>query len=183
MFPWLDVILALAIGLAGLFGGCVPSEPVPLVRPGQAVRDTDEVTLESRRIVSAVSSPSAIPVAAPAQFAPTATQMPSPIAVPSPTLAVPSPTPSPGRLSEPMPTEALPVVARTCTARLTIVYDNNAYDDRLETAWGFSCLVEWGDLHHRADVQGGCRAVAGAGHGARSGGHHRVRPSRHCAHR
>jgi len=25
---------------------------------------------------------------------------------------------------------------------LTIVYDNNEYDERLETAWGFSCLVE-----------------------------------------
>jgi 7,8-dihydropterin-6-yl-methyl-4-(beta-D-ribofuranosyl)aminobenzene 5'-phosphate synthase len=25
---------------------------------------------------------------------------------------------------------------------LTILYDNNAYDERLETAWGFSCLVE-----------------------------------------
>ncbi len=26
--------------------------------------------------------------------------------------------------------------------RLTIVYDNNEYDPRLETSWGFSCLVE-----------------------------------------
>jgi len=26
--------------------------------------------------------------------------------------------------------------------RLTIVYDNNEYDPRLETRWGFSCLVE-----------------------------------------
>jgi 7,8-dihydropterin-6-yl-methyl-4-(beta-D-ribofuranosyl)aminobenzene 5'-phosphate synthase len=25
---------------------------------------------------------------------------------------------------------------------ITIVYDNNAYDPRLQTAWGFSCLVE-----------------------------------------
>jgi 7,8-dihydropterin-6-yl-methyl-4-(beta-D-ribofuranosyl)aminobenzene 5'-phosphate synthase len=25
---------------------------------------------------------------------------------------------------------------------LTILYDNNAYDERLETAWGFSCLVQ-----------------------------------------
>ena len=25
---------------------------------------------------------------------------------------------------------------------LTIIYDNNEYDERLETAWGFSCLVE-----------------------------------------
>jgi 7,8-dihydropterin-6-yl-methyl-4-(beta-D-ribofuranosyl)aminobenzene 5'-phosphate synthase len=25
---------------------------------------------------------------------------------------------------------------------ITIVYDNNEYDERLETAWGFSCLIE-----------------------------------------
>lgn len=25
---------------------------------------------------------------------------------------------------------------------LTIVYDNNGYDQRLETRWGFSCLIE-----------------------------------------
>jgi 7,8-dihydropterin-6-yl-methyl-4-(beta-D-ribofuranosyl)aminobenzene 5'-phosphate synthase len=25
---------------------------------------------------------------------------------------------------------------------ITITYDNNAYDDRLETAWGFSCVVQ-----------------------------------------
>jgi len=45
---------------------------------------------------------------------------------------VPSPTPSP----EPTPTE----VAERVT--ITILYDNNPYDERLETAWGFSCLVE-----------------------------------------
>ncbi len=26
---------------------------------------------------------------------------------------------------------------------ITIVYDNNAYDPRLRTAWGFSCLIEY----------------------------------------
>jgi len=29
---------------------------------------------------------------------------------------------------------------------ITIVYDNNPYDERLKTAWGFSCLVERGEL-------------------------------------
>ncbi len=28
------------------------------------------------------------------------------------------------------------------TLTLTIIYDNNAYDPRLRTAWGFSCLIE-----------------------------------------
>jgi 7,8-dihydropterin-6-yl-methyl-4-(beta-D-ribofuranosyl)aminobenzene 5'-phosphate synthase len=29
------------------------------------------------------------------------------------------------------------------TLTLTIVYDNNAYDPHLRTAWGFSCLIEY----------------------------------------
>jgi 7,8-dihydropterin-6-yl-methyl-4-(beta-D-ribofuranosyl)aminobenzene 5'-phosphate synthase len=29
------------------------------------------------------------------------------------------------------------------TLTLTIIYDNNAYDPRLKTAWGFSCLIEY----------------------------------------
>jgi 7,8-dihydropterin-6-yl-methyl-4-(beta-D-ribofuranosyl)aminobenzene 5'-phosphate synthase len=29
------------------------------------------------------------------------------------------------------------------TLTLTIVYDNNAYDPRLRTAWGFSCLIQY----------------------------------------
>ena len=29
--------------------------------------------------------------------------------------------------------------------RITIVYDNNAYDPRLRTAWGFAAFVEYGD--------------------------------------
>jgi 7,8-dihydropterin-6-yl-methyl-4-(beta-D-ribofuranosyl)aminobenzene 5'-phosphate synthase len=45
---------------------------------------------------------------------------------------IPSPTPTP----EPTSTK----VAEKLT--ITILYDNNQYDERLETAWGFSCLVE-----------------------------------------
>jgi len=29
------------------------------------------------------------------------------------------------------------------TLTLTVIYDNNAYDPRLKTAWGFSCLIEY----------------------------------------
>ncbi|MCK4449823.1 MAG: hypothetical protein KAX26_04445 [Anaerolineae bacterium] len=50
---------------------------------------------------------------------------------PTPT-AVPTATP-------PVPT-ATPMEAGGVT--ITILYDNNEYDERLETAWGFSCLVE-----------------------------------------
>jgi 7,8-dihydropterin-6-yl-methyl-4-(beta-D-ribofuranosyl)aminobenzene 5'-phosphate synthase len=37
---------------------------------------------------------------------------------------------------------------------ITIVYDNNAYDPRLQTAWGFACLVERGDTKILFDTGG-----------------------------
>ena len=37
---------------------------------------------------------------------------------------------------------------------LTIVYDNNAYDPRLQTDWGFACLIEWGDTTILFDTGG-----------------------------
>jgi len=37
---------------------------------------------------------------------------------------------------------------------ITILYDNNPYDERLKTAWGFSCLVERGDLTLLFDTGG-----------------------------
>jgi 7,8-dihydropterin-6-yl-methyl-4-(beta-D-ribofuranosyl)aminobenzene 5'-phosphate synthase len=52
---------------------------------------------------------------------------------PPPTLtAVPTSTP-------PVPTATL---IEAAAVTITILYDNNDYDERLETAWGFSCLVE-----------------------------------------
>jgi len=39
-----------------------------------------------------------------------------------------------------LPTEE---IMETQTLTLSIVYDNNAYDPRLKTAWGFSCLIEY----------------------------------------
>jgi len=72
---------------------------------------------------------------------PTATLTPAPIATPT---LVPSSTPTP----EPTPTE----IAEKLT--ITIVYDNNEYDERLKTAWGFSCLVERGDLTLLFDTGG-----------------------------
>ena len=86
----------------------------------------------------------------------------------SPTLLPPTPTIAPTRISgpavarTPMPTATLraepqseaiaptptrpaPTIDPTETAgdvTITILYDNNTYDDRLKRAWGFSCLVE-----------------------------------------
>jgi len=37
---------------------------------------------------------------------------------------------------------------------ITVVYDNNAYDPRLQTAWGFACLVERGDTKILFDTGG-----------------------------
>jgi 7,8-dihydropterin-6-yl-methyl-4-(beta-D-ribofuranosyl)aminobenzene 5'-phosphate synthase len=45
-------------------------------------------------------------------------------------------------------------VTPTSAVTITIVYDNNAHDQRLSTAWGFSCLVERGDLSLLFDTGG-----------------------------
>ncbi|HEY68968.1 MAG TPA: MBL fold metallo-hydrolase [Anaerolineae bacterium] len=71
-----------------------------------------------------------------ATSSPTNTRVPS-TATASPT-AVPTSTPEPTPTSTPSPTEVIPV-------KITIVYDNNPYDPRLATAWGFSALVEFMD--------------------------------------
>ncbi len=73
-----------------------------------------------------------------------------------PTAAFPSPTltatpvlsavegEAEGLTPTPQPT-SLPTkeIMEPKTLTLTIVYDNNAYDPRLKTAWGFSCLIEY----------------------------------------
>ncbi len=66
----------------------------------------------------------------------------------TPTLTVaPSPTPSPSPTATIAPTSTSPAPTAMPTAApsgvtVTILYDNNESDPRLETAWGFSCLVE-----------------------------------------
>ncbi len=40
------------------------------------------------------------------------------------------------------------------TVSFTVVYDNNPYDDRLRTAWGFACLVETGTARVLFDTGG-----------------------------
>ena len=66
------------------------------------------------------------------------TPLPTVAVTPSPSRPAPTATGTsvPTSTSEPTPTE----VAEELT--ITIVYDNNEYNERLETAWGFSCLVE-----------------------------------------
>lgn len=51
-----------------------------------------------------------------------------------------------GQLPRIAANEPTPVAAtrkqKLTTVTLTILYDNNEYDNRLQTAWGFSCLVD-----------------------------------------
>ena len=61
-----------------------------------------------------------------------------------PSCAQPEPIPS-SPPSAPPPSDASlpePTAEAGANIRLTIVYDNNEYDSRLETKWGFSCLIE-----------------------------------------
>jgi 7,8-dihydropterin-6-yl-methyl-4-(beta-D-ribofuranosyl)aminobenzene 5'-phosphate synthase len=37
---------------------------------------------------------------------------------------------------------------------ITVIYDNNAYDPRLQTAWGFACLIERGETRILFDTGG-----------------------------
>jgi 7,8-dihydropterin-6-yl-methyl-4-(beta-D-ribofuranosyl)aminobenzene 5'-phosphate synthase len=79
--------------------------------------------------------PTAAPTRTPAPtVAPTLRQLQETAPLPPSTIA---PTPTSTR---PLPTATLMEAAAGVT--ITILYDNNEYDERLETAWGFSCLVE-----------------------------------------
>lgn len=78
---------------------------------------------------SGVASPTSERVIFTPALVPILTTTPTPTGTLIPSI---TPTPSP----EPTPTQ----VAEGLT--ITIIYDNNPYDERLETAWGFSCLVE-----------------------------------------
>ena len=60
-------------------------------------------------------------------------------ATPVPTI---TPTPVPTETSTPTPTRELVPTGVAGGLTITILYDNNEYDERRETAWGFSCLVE-----------------------------------------
>jgi len=74
-----------------------------------------------------------------ARPAPVVTSTPVPTIMPTP---VPTETSTSTPTPEPTPTEVAGGLI------ITILYDNNEYDERLETAWGFSCLLEGADKRH-----------------------------------
>lgn len=89
--------------------------------------------------LSIIGCVSLTPTVTPARQADRATAM-APTSTVALTSTRPAPTatktPAPTPTSEPTSTEAADGVS------LTVLYDNNEHDQRLETAWGFSCLVE-----------------------------------------
>ena len=147
---WIEVSFVLAIGLASLFAsGCAPSEKVAI--HAIEVTPSPEPTVKPLPTPTATPSPISTkppPTATPSSMLtsppPTATQTPIPTATASPSPTVPPPT----ALPEPTPTAVPEGVT------IAILYDNNPYDERLKTVWGFSCLVERGDLALLFDTGG-----------------------------
>jgi 7,8-dihydropterin-6-yl-methyl-4-(beta-D-ribofuranosyl)aminobenzene 5'-phosphate synthase len=164
MISLMRLTLVLATSLATLFtSACAPSGPVPAALPERVTLLTVSATLTPEPMVGspltavATLSPTStntsctnVPTATPSQRPPTASQTPALATTTSPVLTVPSATPSP----RPTPTDVPSAVTRNGEVRITIVYDNNAHDERLSPAWGFSCLVERGDLTLLFDTGG-----------------------------
>lgn len=91
-------------------------------------------------------------------LSPTPTTAPTPMSVPT---VAPTPRQAQGTALPPTstvaptPTRPAPTATPTKAASgvtITILYDNNEYDKRLETTWGFACLVE---LYPEAGGPGG----------------------------
>jgi len=83
---------------------------------------------------------------------PTATNKPTlplspPTAMAEPVAGSPTPEVKVETSKTVLPSESTPVrdVRGKDTMMITVVYDNNPYDPRLQTAWGFGCLVEIGE--------------------------------------
>lgn len=130
----MKVIRWMLVGLAGLlFVSCAPPPslpPMPTVAPTSTFVPTAAPTLLSTSTVAPTST-----------FVPTVAPTLPPTSTVAPTATRPAPTATPAE------------VAGTVT--ITLLYDNNAYDERLQTAWGFSCLVEGLDKTILFDTGGG----------------------------
>lgn len=112
------------------------------------------------------------PIAERVETTPFPSQFATGSVLPSPTASVtlkPTPTASAGALSRPLisntPTISIETVVAEETVpakgdetqglvRITVVYDNNPYDPRLKTGWGFACLVQTGETSILFDTGG-----------------------------
>jgi 7,8-dihydropterin-6-yl-methyl-4-(beta-D-ribofuranosyl)aminobenzene 5'-phosphate synthase len=99
---------------------------------------------------------SCAPPARPTSPAPTSVPTLTPTVTSSPTL-VPAVTPEPTL----RPTQTIAPTEEVGTVSFTIVYDNNRYDGQLQTAWGFSCLVETGEATVLFDTGGDSPTLLG----------------------
>jgi len=138
--------LSALIGLICLLAiECMPSGIASPTPERATATPTSLPTFTATPIPTATPVPTSTltptPKLATARPMPTFTATPIPTRTPIPTATL---TPTP----EPTPTE----VAERLT--ITILYDNNEYDERLETAWGFACLLERGDLTLLFDTGG-----------------------------
>lgn len=76
------------------------------------------------------------------------------------TFPVPAPTPSPTAAPKPRSTPVpLPEIAAesvegVADMDLTVVFDNNEYDPNLGTAWGFGCVINYGERRILFDTAG-----------------------------
>ncbi len=60
-----------------------------------------------------------------------------------------------------LPTETLVPTQSFHAVTLTVIYDNNPFDTRLKTAWGFACLIEVGGLKVLFDTGGDGETLLG----------------------
>jgi 7,8-dihydropterin-6-yl-methyl-4-(beta-D-ribofuranosyl)aminobenzene 5'-phosphate synthase len=93
-------------------------------------------------LIAGCTSPTVLPSGSTVAPARTPRPIVAPMLSPTPTAVLP---PTPTSTVTPVATRALPAATSTGSVggvTITVLYDNNAYDERLETAWGFSCLVE-----------------------------------------
>lgn len=138
---WLEVSSVLVIALTSLFvSECEPSEMVAI--------QTIHLTPSPRSAVEALPAPTGSPspmltsrTTAPSPIPTGSTATPS--AMPTSSIATASPTPVSTATACPSPPVAspTPLPEPTSTGRpegvaITIVYDNNQYDERPVTAWG-----------------------------------------------
>jgi 7,8-dihydropterin-6-yl-methyl-4-(beta-D-ribofuranosyl)aminobenzene 5'-phosphate synthase len=137
------------IGLVCLAAnGCVPSGMASPTPKRTTLTPTPLPTFTVTPTLTRTPIPTATPTPTPQRATVTPTPLPTLTATPAPTQPAPTRVPSPPPTPEPTPSEV------TEGLIITILYDNNEYDERLETAWGFSCLVERGDLTLLFDTGG-----------------------------
>jgi 7,8-dihydropterin-6-yl-methyl-4-(beta-D-ribofuranosyl)aminobenzene 5'-phosphate synthase len=117
-----------------LMAGCGESAPTGIPAATAIPTGTDVPPTNPPKLLTATPLPSPTPK-------PTKTPRPTDTASPTPTaLATPDTTlPTPSATAPPRP------LKKTDVLTITVVYDNNAYDERLKTEWGFAALVEYGE--------------------------------------